>query len=92
MKKRIKSRIPEFENLEAEAHFWDTHSITDFEDETKDVDIFFDLHKPKQETLVLRLQKGLKDKLENIAKLKGISVSSLARMWLMEKLHSKALR
>ena len=80
MKKKLKSRIPEFKSLDEEALFWDTHDITDFEDETDNVNIVFDLHKPKQETLVLRLQRNVKDKLEHVAKLKGINVSALTRI------------
>lgn len=88
MRKRAKSRIPKFNSLEEEAHFWDTHDITDFEDETEDVEIVFDLHKPKEETLVLRLQRGIKDRLEETARSKGVSVSSLARLWLTQRLQS----
>lgn len=91
MRSKRKSKIPEFKSYKEEAHFWDTHSFTDFEDELEDIDIVFDLQKPKEETLVLRIQKKIKDSLENIAKSKGISISSLARMWIMEKLHSSRI-
>lgn len=89
MKKR-KSRLPDFNKMtyEEEADWWDTHDLGDYWDEMKDVDIIFELHKPKDETIIVRLQKGLKDKLEKIAKSKGLNMSSLARMWLMEKLQS----
>lgn len=83
-----KSRIPIFKTLEEEAKFWDTHSVTDFENETEDVDIVFELNEPKQESLVIRIQKGLKDKLEKVAKKKGVNISTLSRIWLMEKLQS----
>lgn len=88
MKKRVKSKIPNFKTYEEEANFWDTHNITDFEDETEDVEIIFDLKKKRDETLVLRLQKSLKERLENIARNKGLNVSTLARMWLIEKLQT----
>jgi predicted DNA binding CopG/RHH family protein len=81
-----KSRIPEFKSNEEEANFWDTHSVTDFEDETEEVDIIFDLAKPRDETLVVRVQKNLKDKMERVAAKKGINVSTLARIWFSEKL------
>ena len=83
-----KTKIPKFETYEEEAHFWDTHSITDFEDETEDVDIVFELDKPREESLVLRVQKGFKDKLTRFARRKGLNVSTLARMWLMEKMQA----
>ncbi len=89
MKKKknlIKSRIPTFASYEEEANFWDTHSVTDFEDETEDVDIVFELEKARTETLVVRLQKNLKEQIERIAAKKGINVSTLARIWFSEKL------
>ncbi|MDO8570601.1 MAG: CopG family antitoxin [Candidatus Daviesbacteria bacterium] len=87
-RKKFKSKIPNFKTYEEEANFWDTHDITSFEDETEEVEIIFALEKPKEETLVLRLQEDTKKKLIKIAKSKGISVSSLARLWLTEKAYS----
>lgn len=86
--KKKRSKIPKFKTKEEEAKFWDTHSFADYWDEFEDVDLKVELHKPKEETLVLRLQKNIKNKLDRIAKDKGLSISSLARMWIMEKLQS----
>lgn len=88
--KKKKFKFPDFNKMsyEEEANWWDTHDWGEFWDELKDVDIAFELHRPKEETLVLRLQKSIKAKLAGIAKRKGLSVSSLARMWLLEKLQS----
>lgn len=88
MKKRKIDKIPDFKSYKEEAEFWDTHSLADYWDKWKDVDIVFDLDKPRNETLVVRLQKDLKDKLEKIARNRGLNLSTLARMWLIEKLHS----
>lgn len=88
MKKNKKSKIPKFTSYEEEANFWDTHSFVDFEDETREVEVIVELQKPVEETLIIRIQKSLKNQLASIAKKKGISVSSLSRMWLMEKLLS----
>ncbi|OGM13405.1 hypothetical protein A3D84_01710 [Candidatus Woesebacteria bacterium RIFCSPHIGHO2_02_FULL_42_20] len=86
--KKIKSKIPKFRSYEEEANFWDTHEFIDFENELEDVDIVFELDKPRSETLILRVQKGFKNNLEKIARSKGLNVSTLARMWLMEKMQS----
>lgn len=86
-----KSKIPEFKSLEEEAKFWDTHSITDFEDETENVEIVWEVDKPRGETLVLRVQKGFKNSLKRAARKRGLNVSTLARMWLMEKLQTTKL-
>lgn len=85
---RKKSEIPKFKSLEEEARFWDTHSFADYWDEFGNVDLVVDLQKPKEEILVLQVQKDIKDKLEKIAKNKGLNISSLARLWLMERLQS----
>lgn len=85
MKKKI-SEIPKFKSLKEEAEFWDNHEFTEFEGELEDVRVVFDLKKPKEETLILRLQKGVKERLEKIAASKGLNVSTLARTWLIEKL------
>lgn len=81
-----KSRIPKFKTYAEEASFWDTHDITDFEDETEDVEIVFELNKPRDETIVLRVQKEVKEKLDKFARSSGLNLSTLSRMWLMEKL------
>lgn len=83
-----KSKIPNFKNYEEEACFWETHAVTDFNDETENVNIVFELDKPKTESLILRIQKDLKLKLNKIAKQKGVTVSTLSRIWLTEKLQA----
>jgi len=86
--KKKNSKIPKFKTYEEKVKFWDTHNVTDFENETEDVDILFELDKPRDETLIVRLQKDFKDKLEKTARSNGLNNSTLARMWLMEKLQS----
>lgn len=71
-----------------EAKWWDSHDWGEFWDELEDVNIVFELHKPKTETVVVRLQKSLKDRLAKVAHAKGLNVSTLARMWIAEKLQS----
>lgn len=84
-----KTKIPKFKTYTEEVKFWNTHDVTDFEDETEDVDIVFELDKPRDETLIIRLQKEFKNRLEKSARSKGLNVSTLARMWLMEKLQAR---
>ena len=83
-----KSKIPKFKSIEEEAEFWDTHSFADYWDEFKPVDLVVELSKPKEETLVLRLTKDVKNKLEQKAKDKGVTISTLARILLTEKLRT----
>lgn len=92
MKLKRESKIPKFKTYEEEAHFWDTHDITDFENETENVEIVFELNKPRGETIVLRVQKQVKDNLDKFARGLGLNLSTLARMWLMEKLQENLKR
>ncbi len=86
--RKKKSKFPDFNKMsyEEEANWWDTHDLGDYWDELEDVDIVFDLKKPRDQTLILRLQKELKDRLERVARSRGLNISTLARMWLIEKL------
>lgn len=86
--KKKKNKLPDFSKMtyQEEANWWDTHDLGDYWDEFKDIDIVVNLHKPKEEKIIVRLQKDLKDKMGKIAKAKGITLSALARMWLSEKL------
>lgn len=92
--KKKKSKLPNFDKMtyEEEANFWDTHSFTEFEDELEDVEIVFELDKPRDETLVVRMQKNFKNRMEKIARSKGLNVSTLARMWLIEKIQASQNR
>ena len=73
-------------NYKEEAKFWDTHDWGEFWDELEDVDIVVELDKPRDETIVLRVQKEVKEGLDKFAKRLGLNLSTLVRMWLMEKL------
>jgi len=54
----------------------------------KEVKINFKLDAPKEEVLAIRLQPELKQTLEEIARNYGVNVSTLARIWLIERLRS----
>jgi len=83
-----KFKWPNFDKMsyKEEAEWWDKHDFTEFWDELDDVDIVVDLKKPKEDALVVRLQKDVKERLKKIAYRKGLNVSTLARMWLLERL------
>ena len=88
IKKQKQSIIPEFKTIEEEAEWFDTHDLAEYWDGLEPVEIDFQLKKPKEENIVIRLQKPIKDVLEQVARRKGLNISSLTRMWIMEKLHS----
>ncbi|MBI4225760.1 hypothetical protein HY612_01480 [Candidatus Roizmanbacteria bacterium] len=81
-------KIPKFKNYREEAKFWDTHDFSELWDEAKTVDIEFIDDSKKEETIAVRVNPKLKKRLEDESKIRGISLSDLARIWFIEKLRS----
>lgn len=80
--------IPEFASREEEAKFWDTHSIADYWDEMTPVQVTF--KKPLTAGLTLRLDASTLTGIQRLAAEKGIGPTTLARMWLIERLKQEA--
>lgn len=60
------------------------HDMTDYD--FKPVTVHVALEQPKDKTLVVRMQEPLRKQLDHVAQSKGLNASSLARMWIIEKL------
>lgn len=73
---------------EEEAEWFDNHDKGEYWDELEPVDLVVNMAKPKEETLIIRVNKDIKKKLEEVAKGKGITTSTLARILLTEKLQT----
>jgi hypothetical protein len=82
-------RIPSFANREEEVAFWDTHDITEFVgQELQPVEVT--LGGELAERLTLRLDKADRAELARQARIKGVGPSTLARIWLKERLRQEA--
>jgi hypothetical protein len=82
-------RIPSFANRDEEAAFWDTHDVTEFvgkELTPVEVEIGGDL----AERLTVRLDRDDRDELARRARAMGVGPSTLARIWLKERLREEA--
>ena len=84
-----KSSIPKFESVQEEAVFWDTHDITDFEDECEVVDeeIHFVVVR-RDGSLGVRLDHDDLHALAERAIEEGTTPPKLARQWIVERLHA----
>jgi predicted DNA binding CopG/RHH family protein len=82
-----KSRIPTFANREEEAEFWDTHDLSEYWDELKPVKLRF--AKNLSQGITIRFDAETLEELREQAHNKGIGPTTLARMWILERLHSK---
>lgn len=83
-----------FKTYEEEANFWDTHNLTELWD-PKSISVgkngtliaaIDPIKVKKAASLTIRLQTNLQRDLEAVASQKGLNVSTLARMWLTERL------
>ena len=77
-------RIPKFKNDEEAAKFWDTHSFEEYHQDTEEAEIRF-IKKPKK-AITVRLDPNDIKTVERIAERKGLSYTSLIRMWIKEHL------
>lgn len=79
------SKLPKTDSILKLAKFWDTHELTNFEDELEEVsDPVFVRATP----IKVRLQASETKALLQLAHKKGISEEELIRKWVLQKLAS----
>ena len=83
-----KARIPRFASIQEEAEFWDTHDTADFESEFKPVKVRF--AKNLSQGITIRLDPETLKTLRAQAHEKGVGPTTLARMWILERLKEQA--
>lgn len=81
-----KNSIPDFQSRQEMAEWFDTHDLAEYQDEFKTVKAHF--AKKLSEGLNVRLDAETLAKLRATAEEKGIGPTTLARMWLKEKLQA----
>jgi hypothetical protein len=74
--------ISKAHSIEEIAAFWDTHDLTDFEDQTHEVEI--EVRLPRHRKIALAPE--LADRLADRARLDGVSIETLVNLWVGEKL------
>ncbi len=82
-----RGRIPEFASREEEAEFWDTHDITEFADQLRPVRVHF--ARRLSEGITIRLTPDVLADLRARATEMGIGPTTLARMWILERLREQ---
>ena len=76
--------ISKARTLEEIADFWDTHDLTDFEDQTHEVEI--EVRAVRRERVVLA--PDLATKVDELARHQGVSVETLVNLWVAERLQA----
>ncbi len=64
------------------ADFWDSHDAADFDDQTSEVELEFDLQTRRHYVAV---DPDLVARLRELAQARGLSLESLANLWLQER-------
>ena len=92
--KRARSRIPTFKNVEEAAEFFDTHSLAEFEDELEEVtDVRFVVERAgPRKAITVRLGQDAAAALTKRAHEQGLASSTLARLWILERLRKTPAR
>ncbi len=87
MKKRSKREpIPRhFKSAEDAGEFWDTHDLADYWDNTREVDLTFNLQ--KRHYYVAVLPKIAKE-LQRMSEEQGVSIETVVNVWLQERLQT----
>lgn len=90
-KGRFKMKRPKpikpFKTLDEEANFWDTHDLSKIIKNPKTpLSELLSLEPKKDVVMTVRVQKAVKEKIENIARIKGVNSTTLSRMWLIDRL------
>ena len=86
----MKSRkLPHIDSIEELARFWDTHDLTEFEDEfevVSDVRFVRAGARAAKRAITVRLEEDTLAALTREARKTGVGPSTLARMWIREHL------
>ena len=81
-------KIPKTDSIEELARFWDTHDLTDFEEQLDDVsERVFERKRETVETVIpVRLRRHEVEAVKRVAKTRGVREAALLRQWVREKL------
>ncbi len=80
---KVEMAIPQTDSIQELARFWDTHEITDFEDQLEVVEepVF------QREAMVnIRLEPQEAELIKSLAESRGMHQADLIREWVLEKL------
>ncbi len=79
-------KLPKTDSIEELAKFWDTHDVTDFEEQLEEVGepVFV---RTKGISLSIKLEPAEAQHLRKIAGSKGVNEAAILRQWIVERLH-----
>ena len=82
-----RTKMPQTDSIQELAHFWDTHDLTDFEDELEEVsEPVFEL----QTVVPVPLEPEELEVISALAKSRDISPVNLIREWVVEHIEASS--
>ena len=79
-------KLPETDSIKELANFWDTHDLTDFDDQLEEVtEVVFERQK---ETVSIQFLPQEIATVKRIAKSQGFSYADLIQGWVLEKIYA----
>ena len=78
-------KIPQTDSIQELAHFWDTHDVTEFENQLEEVtEPVFE----RETAIQIRLEPQQIEAVKEVARLKGINYVDLIQQWILEKVYT----
>jgi hypothetical protein len=79
------ARLPATDSIQELANFWDTHDVTEFEDELEEVGqrVF-----ERETEITVHLGTDDANAVRTIAKSRGVGDAELIREWVIERIHA----
>ena len=84
--KKVKMKLPEFNNEDEEREFWATHSPLDYFDSSTPKRGLFPNLKPSLKSVSIRLPEDLLFELKNLANKKDVPYQSLLKIFLAKQI------
>ena len=80
------SRLPQTDSIQELANFWDTHDVTEFEDELEEVgERVFE----RDTKITVLLETDDANAVRAMAKSRGVGDAELIREWVLERIHAE---
>lgn len=79
------NKIPEFNNYDEMAEFWDAHSLADYWNQTEPAE--FEISKDIHRRYLISVDKELLERAQNLARIRGVSTESFVNLLLEQRLH-----
>ncbi len=76
--------IPKLKSYEAMAEFWDTHSLSDYWDQTETAE--FDISSHARRRYLVSVDRDLLARVQMVARIRGLSIESLVNLLLEQRL------